>query len=404
MNLALWLERAGKSNPDRPAVGLGTRVLRGYGELAGRVARLAGALTDTYGLRPGDRVAIAAKNSPDYLDLLYAIWHAGLAAVPANAKLHGAELGYILEHSGARAASRRPASTARSPGTRRQSLERLITVGSREYEQLFTADPIAPVARDGNDLAWLFYTSGTTGRPKGAMLTHRVLAVASHAYLAGCRSGRARRRHPARGADEPRLRALHHGARGAAWRQRGAGIGRVRARGGVRPDRRVAARLDVRGAHHDQAAGRVPGRLPGRQYPHAGLGRRADVRRGRAQGARPVRSAAGANLRPGRKPDDHHDLVARGHRRPRPSALARAPRLRRPALRVRRRDRGGCRRPRAAGGRGRRNPLPRRHGDAGLLANPQASEQRSRAAGCIPATSACSTRTAISRSRTAPRT
>ena len=77
------------------------RVLRTYGEAAGRVARLAGALRGM-GLTPGDRVAIVAKNSPDYVELLYAIWHAGLAAVPANAKLHGAELGYILEHSGAR--------------------------------------------------------------------------------------------------------------------------------------------------------------------------------------------------------------------------------------------------------------------------------------------------------------
>ncbi len=183
MNLALWLERAGKSHPDHPAVGLGTRKLRSYGELAGRVARLAGALTDRYGLRPGDRVAIAAKNSPDYLDLLYAVWHAGLAAVPANAKLHGSELGYILEHSGARAcfasAGLDDAIAPHAP----KSLERLLTIGSAEYQALFTAESAAPAPRDGNDLAWLFYTSGTTGRPKGAMLTHRVLAVASHAYL-----------------------------------------------------------------------------------------------------------------------------------------------------------------------------------------------------------------------------
>ena len=63
-----------------------------------------------------------------------------------------------------------------------KSLERLITIGSREYQALLTASPIAPAPRDGGDPAWLFYTSGTTGRPKGAMLTHRVLSVASHAY------------------------------------------------------------------------------------------------------------------------------------------------------------------------------------------------------------------------------
>jgi non-ribosomal peptide synthetase component F len=59
-------------------------------------------LRQRVGLEPGERVAIVAKKSPDYLELMYAIWHAGLAAVPANAKLHGRELAYILEHSGAR--------------------------------------------------------------------------------------------------------------------------------------------------------------------------------------------------------------------------------------------------------------------------------------------------------------
>src|ERR671919_228818 len=79
MNIASWLARAGLSHPDLPAAACGPLMCA-----------------------PGDRVAIVAKNSPAYLELLYGIWHAGLAAVPANAKLHGAELGYILEHSGAR--------------------------------------------------------------------------------------------------------------------------------------------------------------------------------------------------------------------------------------------------------------------------------------------------------------
>src|SRR5918994_2058320 len=101
MNLALWLERAASEDGERPALGLGARAVRSYSEVAGRVARIAGSL-QRMGLKPGERVAIASKNSPDYVEVLYAIWHAGLAAVPANAKLHGAELGYILEQSGAR--------------------------------------------------------------------------------------------------------------------------------------------------------------------------------------------------------------------------------------------------------------------------------------------------------------
>ena len=165
-----------------PAAAFGTRVVMSYGELAQRAARLAGALRDRFKLKPGDRVAVAAKNSPDYLALLYGIWHAGLAAVPANAKLHGAELGYILEHSGARVCFASKGIDGEIAAHAPKRLERLITIGGAEYEALFAADAIDVVPRDGDDLAWLFYTSGTTGRPKGAMLTHRNLGIASYAY------------------------------------------------------------------------------------------------------------------------------------------------------------------------------------------------------------------------------
>src|SRR5262245_8044878 len=101
MNIALWLHRAGLGHGDRPAVGHGPRAVRTYGELAASAARLAGAL-QRCGVAPGDRVAIVARNCIEYLEILYGIWHAGAAAVPVNARLHGAELGFILEHSGAR--------------------------------------------------------------------------------------------------------------------------------------------------------------------------------------------------------------------------------------------------------------------------------------------------------------
>ena len=182
MNLASWLTRSGLSHPDMPAAALGPRVVMTYGELAMRAAKLAGALRDKLNLKPGDRVAIAAKNSPEYLALLYGVWHAGLAAVPANAKLHGAELGYILEHSGARVCFASNGLDADIAPHAPRSRERLSVIGSAEYNALFGADPIDVVPRAGDDLGWLFYTSGTTGRPKGAMLTHRNLAWASHAY------------------------------------------------------------------------------------------------------------------------------------------------------------------------------------------------------------------------------
>ena len=101
MNLALFLERAGRDDPRRPALGswrARAARLRRNGRPRGAARRCA----PLFGLDPGDRVAIVAKNCPDYVEVLYAIWHAGFAAVPANAKLHGAELGYILEQSGAR--------------------------------------------------------------------------------------------------------------------------------------------------------------------------------------------------------------------------------------------------------------------------------------------------------------
>jgi long-chain acyl-CoA synthetase len=183
VNLALWLERAGKSHGDRPAIGYGRRVRHDYAKLATRAARLAGALRQKYGLAPGDRVAIIAKNTPEYAELMFGIWHAGLAAVPVNAKLHGRECGFILEHSGARACFVSAGLDGEIAPHAPQSLERLVTIGSADYAALIAAEPMRCAEAGGDALAWLFYTSGTTGRPKGAMLTHRVLAAAAHAYL-----------------------------------------------------------------------------------------------------------------------------------------------------------------------------------------------------------------------------
>jgi long-chain acyl-CoA synthetase len=183
MNIAAWLSRAGLSHPGLAAVGRGTTTAQSYGVLAARAARLASALQNL-GLKPGDRVAIAAKNCVEYVETIFGIWHGGFAAVPANAKLHGRELGYILEHSGARICLATPGLDAEVAPHAPPSLERLIVIGSADYEALFAADPMDVADRGGNDLAWLFYTSGTTGRPKGAMLTHRNLAQASFAYLA----------------------------------------------------------------------------------------------------------------------------------------------------------------------------------------------------------------------------
>ena len=185
MNLANLLIRAGRSNREAPACARGPDVVLRYGEMAGRVASLAGGLRAHCALDEGERVALFMANCPDYVELLFACWHAGLAAVPINAKLHPAEVGYMLEHSGARlcfatsglsdALSQTVAGLA--------DCKALIEIGSAEHRRLLESDPMAPLPRDGDELAWLFYTSGTTGRPKGAMLSHRNLMAMTLSYF-----------------------------------------------------------------------------------------------------------------------------------------------------------------------------------------------------------------------------
>jgi len=160
MNLATWLARAAARRPDEPAIHHGNRAWSAWSELARRVARVAGGLR-ARGLVPGDRVAFFMPNAPEYLLGLYGAWWAGMVVVPINAKLHPRELAYILEHSGAREVFDDPAQVL--------ALERSGEV------------PMQALASDA--LAWLFYTSGTTGRPKGAMLSHRNLAQMTLGYL-----------------------------------------------------------------------------------------------------------------------------------------------------------------------------------------------------------------------------
>jgi long-chain acyl-CoA synthetase len=175
MNLAQLLHTSAKRLPQSPAIARGTRTMTTYGELSDRVARLAGGLR-RLGLAPGERVALAMKNCPEYYEVLFACWHAGLTAVPMNAKLHPREFAYILENSGAKRCFVTPDLESAVPGA--------LSVAAKDFAALRAADaiPAADVAPD--EVAWLFYTSGTTGVPKGAMLTHRNLLFATHAYYA----------------------------------------------------------------------------------------------------------------------------------------------------------------------------------------------------------------------------
>src|SRR6476660_5536144 len=101
MNPAVWVERHGRRRPDDPALADGERVHASWGAFAARTAGAANGLRDDFRLSPGDRVAIVMRNRPEYLEALFAIWHAGLVVVPVNARLHRDEIGYILDDSAA---------------------------------------------------------------------------------------------------------------------------------------------------------------------------------------------------------------------------------------------------------------------------------------------------------------
>ena len=186
MNQAATLCKIAKSYGGLTAVSLGERPVQSYAELALRAARLAGGLGQRFQLSPGDRVAIAMKNCPEYLEVLYGIWHGGQVAVPINAKLHGNEFAYILENSGAKLCIVTPdlaEALAELPG-RLPSLKAVIDCGGQDYRRLFEGDAAALASVQPTDLGWLFYTSGTTGRPKGAMLSHRNLVAMTMSYYA----------------------------------------------------------------------------------------------------------------------------------------------------------------------------------------------------------------------------
>ncbi len=187
MNLAHLLARAARAFPGRPALALGERIVADYAALARRCAALAAAMRSTLGLEPGDRIGIFARNCPEYVELLWAGWWAGLAVVPINAKLHPKEAEYILEHSGTRVCFVTPdlADGITPLAESLDGLERVLVIGSAEHRRLAAADgslDVAPATPD--DQAWLFYTSGTTGRPKGVMITHRNLLAAALCYFA----------------------------------------------------------------------------------------------------------------------------------------------------------------------------------------------------------------------------
>ena len=164
MNLASWLWQTARARPEHPALILGTTLLCDYRGFADLVRARAGRLM-AQNIQPGDRVAIYAKNHPDYLVALYAIWWLGAVAVPVNRKLHPVELRWIAENAQVRLVL-----------TDQPGLEAGPEAALSDPDGPGAQAPEQPMPLPDDALAWLFYTSGTTGKPKGVMLDHGTLA------------------------------------------------------------------------------------------------------------------------------------------------------------------------------------------------------------------------------------
>ncbi|MGW3149605.1 MULTISPECIES: long-chain-fatty-acid--CoA ligase [Streptomyces] len=171
-NLAEFLVGTAERQPERPALRLGTQVTT-YAELDERSARVA-ALLRAEGVRPGDRVALMLPNVPEFVVLYYGALRAGAIVVPMNPLLKTRETEYHLNDSGAallfewHQAPGEGAQGAAAAGVRHFAVE------SSSFAALLAGqEPLTEVTETAaDDVAVLLYTSGTTGRPKGAALTH----------------------------------------------------------------------------------------------------------------------------------------------------------------------------------------------------------------------------------------
>jgi acyl-CoA synthetase (AMP-forming)/AMP-acid ligase II len=185
MNIATFLHATARCHPQAPALAFGDELVWRWEGLQTRVARLAGGLRAVPGMMPGDRIGLAMKNCPQYIELMWAAWHAGLCVVPMNAKLHPKEFAFILQNCGVRVCFTTPDLTqALVEESAAGGATRIVDVDGADYAAFASALPIPMQSVLPAQQAWLFYTSGTTGRPKGATLTHGSLLAMTLRYYA----------------------------------------------------------------------------------------------------------------------------------------------------------------------------------------------------------------------------
>lgn len=185
MNLSNWLIKSAKQHPNSPALLSGQTIVATYSEFAQRSAALAGHLQAKCNLSKGDRVAVFLPNCTQYLEILYGIWMLGAVAVPINAKLHPKEAAWIIADAGANTVFSSQAYLEQLADILPACTEHSIAVDLPSFAELYQATPLpSPVAVLADDLVWLFYTSGTTGKPKGVMLSSANLTATVLSYFA----------------------------------------------------------------------------------------------------------------------------------------------------------------------------------------------------------------------------
>lgn len=172
MNLAQNLAATAATDPGHPAIVLDEHTLD-YATLADSAARVAGWLR-TLGVAPGDRVAVMLPNLPQMPVVYYGILWAGGVVVPMNPLFKAREIGYALRDSGAKAIFAWDAVAAEAAPAAGEAGAAYVVVEPAEFGALVAGHESAPlVDRGEEDSAVILYTSGTTGSPKGAELTHR---------------------------------------------------------------------------------------------------------------------------------------------------------------------------------------------------------------------------------------
>ncbi|WP_059018962.1 AMP-binding protein [Mycobacterium sp. M26] len=179
VNIFATLDQAAARFGDDGAVFCGERRMHSWNELRDRALRLAATLRATY--PAGTRIALASENRPELVELFYAVWAAECVVVPINFKLHPREMDQILQDCDAATVFASPKIGASLQPLTATPVE---VIDSPGYRDRLGAAPTAVPSTDPAALAWLFYTSGTTGRSKGAMLSHRNLMAMTVAHLA----------------------------------------------------------------------------------------------------------------------------------------------------------------------------------------------------------------------------